>query len=115
MLKSFIFLSLPVLVFAMPVFSNDGKRIYQSITTTVKSSMNLVQSTMNTAQGMAILSESRVLTPEEREKFLKEQFTSKKELLNTEVVKKENLNIHDEALEFFRSLNKYSKKPIDIE
>lgn len=115
MLKFIILLFFPAFLFATAIFSNNGKRIYQSITTTIKSSAKIVYAITNNSQLVTPLSNSKVLAPKERELFLKEQFTSKKELLGAEEVKKENLNIHDEALEFFHSLNNHSKKPINIE
>lgn len=90
-------------------FAHNGKKIYESITNTVKSSINIISEEENKSIPTTVVSSV------EREKFVKKQFISKKELLGVKEVKKEDISVAKEAVEFFSSLNAHKKKPIDIE
>lgn len=120
MFKFFIPLLFCTLLFGESLFSMGGKKMYQSMTQTVKAGTEMVRSTMyvepvTNETPPELVKKEDILDAKEREKYLKMQFVSKEEILEVQTVDKEEIAVDIETLEFFDSLNAYETKPIDIE
>ncbi|MDQ7061771.1 MAG: hypothetical protein Q9M43_11890 [Sulfurimonas sp.] len=115
------YLFLGVLIVPSLLFSSHGllggKKIYKAFSNTIKSSANIVRTTMNMEVEGTQVEAPKVqkINPQKREAFLKEQFTPQNQLQEIKVMHTQEINIESEAIEFFDSLNASVKKPINIE
>lgn len=115
MFRLYIFLFIPLALLANVSYTKSGKKIYNAITSSIKSNTDIVPSAMNSSLLKVPVIGEKITPPQEREIFLKEQFTSKKDLLGVRKIEKEKISVNQEIVEFFNSLNNHVKKPINIE
>ncbi len=88
-------------------------KIYKSFENKVKENIGMQKPNYN--EFISRKKEKKIITPQEREEYIKRQFMQKKDISTIETVIKEEISIETETTQFFDSLNQEHKIPVNME
>lgn len=114
--------TLKIITFTLFIFTSNlfagflPAKIYKSFESTLKDNVESIGMEKPNYDAFIIEGKEEILvTPQQREEFIKKQFLKKEDILAVDEVVKEEISIEMEATQFFDSLNKEHTKPVDME